>query len=401
MSAQYVWEMLGFYPENPGSDTLVFASPGFPQAVVTLANGKKITITAPGASPTKFYVNSLKVNGKAYNKLSIPFSSLSNGGTLAFSLGTSPSTWGTAAADAPPSYGPVFADTAAVSPASAVLQPGASGSATLSVNSTSSAAQTVTWTADATAGVSVTPTSGTLTLAANGTASVPVSVTAGTADGNYSVTFHLTSAAGSIIPVPLSVIVATPGDLAPFYDVTGISDDSNGAAANYDGDGFSYSEEALTKAGFAPGATVTVGGLNYSWPNVAAGTPDSILASGQTLALNAPAGASTIGFLGSATNAGSDGTTGTVTVTYTDGTASTANLTFSDWTLGGGGGSPVGGNVIAATTPYRNGGTGPQNINTYVFAQTISVDSSKTVASVTLPASVNQGAIGIFSIAAG
>jgi len=401
MSAQYVWEMLGFYPENPGSDTLVFASPGFPQATITLANGKKISITAPGASPSKFYVSSLKVNGKAYNKLSLPFSSLSNGGTLAFTLSTSPSTWGTAASAAPPSYGPVFADTASVSPASAVLQPGATTSATLTVNSTSAAAQTVTWTATATSGVSVTPSSGTLSVAANGTAGVPVSVTAGPTDGNYSVTFKLSSPAGSIIPVPLSVIVATPGDLAPFYDVTGISDDSNGAAANYDGDGFSYSEEALTKDGFAPGATVTVGGIDYAWPNVAAGTPDSILASGQTIALSAPAGASTIGFLGSATNAGGDGTTGTVTVTYTDGTASTANLTFSDWTLGGGGGSPVGGNVIAATTPYRNGGTGPQNINTYVFAQTISVDSTKTVASVTLPATVNQGAIGIFSIGVG
>jgi putative alpha-1,2-mannosidase len=43
MSAQYVWEMLGVYPENPGSDTLVFASPGFPKAVITTATGKKIT----------------------------------------------------------------------------------------------------------------------------------------------------------------------------------------------------------------------------------------------------------------------------------------------------------------------------------------------------------------------
>lgn len=401
MSAQYVWEMLGFYPENPGSDNLVFASPGFPKAVITLSNGKKVTITAPGASPTDFYVDSLKINGKAYDKLYVPFSSLTNGATLAFTLGTTPSTWGTAAADAPPSYGPVFADTAAVSPSSTVLQPGATASATLSVKSMTSASQTVTWTANTTSGVTVSPSSGTLTVPANGTASVPVTVTAGSTDGDDSVTFQLSSPAGSVIPVPLTVIVAASGDLAPFYDVTGISDDSNGAAANYDGDGFSYSEQALTKVGFAPGATVTVGGLNYSWPNVAAGTPDSILASGQTIALNAPAGASMVGFLGSATNAGGSGSQGTVTVTYTDGTTSTASLTFSDWTLGGGGGSPVGGNVIAATTPYRNGGTGPQNINTYIFAQTISVDSTKTVASVTLPATTNQGAIGIFSIAAG
>jgi predicted alpha-1,2-mannosidase len=401
MSAQYVWEMLGFYPENAGSDNLVFASPGFPRAVITMANNKKITITAPGASATKFYVDGLKVNGAAYDKLYIPYSSLSGGASLAFTLDTQPGTWGTAAADAPPSYGPVFADTASVSPSSSVLKPGASTSATLTMKSTSSSAQTVNWTANATSGVTVSPSSGTLSVAANGSASVPVTVTAGSADGDYSVTFNLSSSAGSIIPVPLSVIVDTPGDLAPFYSVAGISDDSNGAAANYDGDGFSYSEQALTAAGFAPGATITSGGLTYTWPNVAAGKVDSLQAAGQTFALNAPAGATQIGFLGSATNAGSAGSQGTVTVTYTDGTTSTASLGFSDWTLAAGGASPGFGNVIVATTPYRNGGSGPQQINTYVFAQTISVDSTKTVASVTLPATVNNGAIGIFSIAVG
>ncbi len=401
MSAQYVWEMLGFYPENPGSDNLVFASPGFPKAVVTLANGKKVTITAPGASPTDFYVQSLKLNGQAYDKLYVPFSSLSKGATLAFTLGTQPSTWGTAAADAPPSYGPVFADTASVSPSSTVLKPGASTSATLTVHSTASTAQTVTWTAQTTSGVSVIPSSGTLSVPANGTASAPVTVTAGSTDGDYSVTFNLSSPAGSVIPVPLSVIIDTPGDLAPFFTVAGISDDSDGAAANYDGDGFSYSEQALTAVGFGPGATVTSGGLTYTWPNVAAAKPDSLQASGQTIALNAPAGATQVGFLGSATNTGSSGSQGTVTVTYTDGTTSTATLGFSDWTLGAGSFSPSFGNVIVATTPYRNSGSGPQSINTYVFAQTIPVDSSKTVASVTLPTTVSQGAIGIFAIAAG
>jgi predicted alpha-1,2-mannosidase len=401
MSAQYVWEMLGFYPENAGSDNLVFASPGFPKAVITLPNNKKITITAPGASATKFYVDSLKVNGAAYDKLYIPYSSLSNGGTLAFTLDTQPGTWGTAAADAPPSYGPVYADTASISPSSSVLKPGATTSATLSMQSTAATAQTVTWTAKATSGVTVSPSSGTLSVAANGTASVPVTITAGSTDGDYSVTFSLSSSAGSIIPVPLSVIVDSPGDLAPFYSVAGISDDSNGAAANYDGDGFSYSEQALTKAGFGPGATITSGGLTYTWPNAASGKLDSLQAAGQTFALNAPAGATQIGFLGSATNAGGAGSQGTVTVTYTDGTTSTATLGFSDWTLAAGGATPGFGNVIVATTPYRNSGSGPQSINTYVFSQTIPVDRTKTVASVTMPATVANGAIGIFSIAVG
>ena len=39
ISSQFIWEMLGMYPENPGSGNLVFASPGFPLAVVHPGSG--------------------------------------------------------------------------------------------------------------------------------------------------------------------------------------------------------------------------------------------------------------------------------------------------------------------------------------------------------------------------
>jgi putative alpha-1,2-mannosidase len=55
-SSAFVWEMLGMYPENSGSDNLVFNGPGFPYTAISLPNGKTITINAPGASPTTFYV---------------------------------------------------------------------------------------------------------------------------------------------------------------------------------------------------------------------------------------------------------------------------------------------------------------------------------------------------------
>jgi predicted alpha-1,2-mannosidase len=401
MSAQYVWEMLGMYPENPGSGNLVFASPGFPKAVLTLPTGKTVTITAPGASPTEFYVKSLKINGTADSKLYVPYSTLAKGATLSWTLGTQPTSWGSAPQDAPPSYGPVFADTGSLSSSSVVLQPGASSSVTLSVQSTSSTAQTVKWTANVPAGVTVSPTSGSFSVPANGTAGTPVSVTAGSADGAYPVTFNLTSTVGSILPVPLSVVVDTPGDLTPFDNVNAISDDSNPSAADYDGDGFSYSAQALSTAGLTPGGSVTSGGLTYTWPTAAAGSQDAVIAAGQTIPVSEPAGASSIGFLGSSTNAGSTGAQGTVTINYTDGTTSTGTLSFSDWTLGGGGGSPLSGNTVVADTPYRNGAGGQQTVPTFVFAQTVPVDSSKTVASVTLPATLSQGSIGIFAISAG
>src|ERR1044072_2737779 len=96
--------MLGMYPENSGIGNLVFNSPGFPNATINLPNGNTISITAPGASPTQYYVSSLKLNGSPYNKLYVPWSTLSAGATLNWTLTTSPTTWGNAPSAAPPSF---------------------------------------------------------------------------------------------------------------------------------------------------------------------------------------------------------------------------------------------------------------------------------------------------------
>jgi predicted alpha-1,2-mannosidase len=108
-SSQFIWEMLGVYPENPGNDNLVLGSPGFPHAVITLPNGKKITISAPHASASEFYASALSVslNGGAASDVSqlyVPFSSLTSGATLDWTMATVPSSvWN--ALGAPPSYG--------------------------------------------------------------------------------------------------------------------------------------------------------------------------------------------------------------------------------------------------------------------------------------------------------
>ncbi|HWF80061.1 MAG TPA: GH92 family glycosyl hydrolase [Streptosporangiaceae bacterium] len=103
-SSQFIWEMLGMYPENPGSGNLVFASPGFPHVIITLPYGSTITINAPGASVDKFYVKALTITGTKYSKLYVPFNQLSGGATLNWTLANRPTSWGTATADAPPSY---------------------------------------------------------------------------------------------------------------------------------------------------------------------------------------------------------------------------------------------------------------------------------------------------------
>ncbi len=287
---------------------------------------------------------------------------------------------------------PVFAATGSTSPSSVIVQPGESGNATLTLQSVTGRPQAVQWTASAPSGITVTPSSGTLNLSPGGTANAPVAITGGTTDGNYQVTFKFTSRSGPIQPITTSVIVARPGDLAPFFNNAGISDDTNQAAGNLDGLGFSYSEQALTAAGLAPGASITSGGVQYNWPSAAAGQPDNIAAAAQVITVPPVAGAAELGVIGSATNGPSSGT---LTITYTDGTSQTASLGFSDWTSG----SPSFGNGTAASTPYRNSAGGSsQQIGTKVFTTNIPIEPGKTVASVTLPSRANQGLLHVFAL---
>jgi hypothetical protein len=218
--------------------------------------------------------------------------------------------------------------------------------------------------------------------------------------GYYSITFSLQSSDGSQLPsLTLSALIAQPGSLLALFNNTGISDDSNPEAANFDGGGFSYSAQQLAQDGYTPGATVTVNGISYIWPPVPVAIDDNVTVSGQTIDLpHVQAGASQLTFLGSATSGPSEGT---ITITYTDGTKQTAQLGLSDWTLNADSQSPSYNNVIAARTPYRNSASGmPDQTVTYVFATApIQLDTSKQVASITLPSSVNQGTLHVFAAA--
>ena len=104
------------------------------------------------------------------------------------------------------------------------------------------------------------------------------------------------AAAGLTVDIPYASLPAA-------YDTSAISDDSDIAAANFDGDGNSYSEQALTAAGLAPGATVTVDGTTLQWPDVPAGTPDSVLADGQTISFAGSSAATQLTVLGASSGA--------------------------------------------------------------------------------------------------
>jgi Glycosyl hydrolase family 76 len=287
---------------------------------------------------------------------------------------------------------PVFAATGSTSPSSVMVQPGESGNATLALQSVTGRPQKVKWTAHAPSGFAVTPSSGLLNLSAGASASTPVTITGGTTDGNFPVTFTFSSPSGPIQPTSTSVIVARPGDLAPFFDNAGISDDTDQAAGDLDGLGFSYSAQALTAAGLTPGASVTSDGVQYDWPDAPAGHPDNLTAAGQVIGVPPIAGATELGVMGSATNGPSSGA---LTITYTDGTSQSVTLGLTDWTAG----SASFGNATVASMPYRNSaGGGSQQLGTKVFTTNIPLQPGKTVASVTLPSSANQGLLHIFAI---
>jgi len=184
-----------------------------------------------------------------------------------------------------------------------------------------------------------------------------------------------------------------PNLAASFNDV-GISADTNTAPGNFDGNGSSFSQTALTNANAAPGASVTSSGVTFTFPNVGAGTNDNTVAEGQTITLS---GSGTLGFLVSASYGPA---TGTGTLTYTDGSNQSYSLTSPDWFST----TPPTGGALAISSAYQNrpGNTTYSGSGNF-FSETVALASGKTLASVTLPPggtlAVGFPAIHVFALA--
>nr|WP_036141967.1 GH92 family glycosyl hydrolase [Luteibacter sp. 9135] len=97
MSAWWLFGAAGFYPLRMGTPEYVVGAPHFPHMTIRLENGAAIDIRAPGVSDTNRYVQSLTVNGQPWNSVTLPHELLARGATLDFTMGPSPSTWGTSA----------------------------------------------------------------------------------------------------------------------------------------------------------------------------------------------------------------------------------------------------------------------------------------------------------------
>ncbi len=86
----YIFSAMGFYPVTPGSGLYAIGSPFFEAITISLPNGEKFKIRAKNCSKRNKYIQSAKLNGKAFDCAWISHSEIMNGGILEFEMGDRP-----------------------------------------------------------------------------------------------------------------------------------------------------------------------------------------------------------------------------------------------------------------------------------------------------------------------
>lgn len=89
-SAWYVFSAMGFYPVAPATDQYVLGAPLFKNMTINLENGKEIVIKAPENSDENRYIESMKVDGKTYNKNWLSHEELMKGATIDYEMSDTP-----------------------------------------------------------------------------------------------------------------------------------------------------------------------------------------------------------------------------------------------------------------------------------------------------------------------
>ena len=106
MSSWYIFSSMGFYPVNPANGVYALGSPVLKSAAMMLSNGKTFSISVKNPGKENIYIQSVKLNGKSYDKTFITQDEIVSGGHLEFIMGTTPNkSWGVKAADRPPLWG--------------------------------------------------------------------------------------------------------------------------------------------------------------------------------------------------------------------------------------------------------------------------------------------------------
>ncbi|WP_217180898.1 NPCBM/NEW2 domain-containing protein [Streptomyces sp. AC495_CC817] len=161
---------------------------------------------------------------------------------------------------------------------------------------------------------------------------------------------------------------------------TAVASAANPRNGQFTADLRAFSAEALAEAGLEVGERVTAFGTEIDWHPNAVGTPDSVKAAGQEVALEGDAEALVlVGF-----SAGGS-SSGTATVHYRDGSSEEVEFRLPTWSSTDAGALATADAHLRRTKPYLGGTLSVVESPASVFAQRIPL-SGRPVASVTLPA---------------
>ena len=106
MSSWYIFSSMGFYPVNPANGIYAIGSPILKSAEISLSNGKVFHMSIKNAGKANIYIQSVRLNGKLYNKTYITQNDIMSGSSIEFIMGKSPNKiWGVKAEDRPPLWG--------------------------------------------------------------------------------------------------------------------------------------------------------------------------------------------------------------------------------------------------------------------------------------------------------
>jgi predicted alpha-1,2-mannosidase len=411
MSAWYVFSSLGLYPTMSGGNFLALSSPQFESATVQIGRygrrqGGTLTVTAPGASDTNRYVQSVSLNGSNVRRTWLDWNAVAHGGTLAHRLGTAPSSWGTARGSEPPSVNNADSDRrrhvdASLRPASVVVPTGdAAQTVLLRLDVLGQAPEDLSVPVTAKAPTGWTVSGATMlhirsgSLPVQKTLALSVTVPAGTATGSYPV--EVTVAARNANTVVRTVTVevrtavncaATAGgqcavDLSRELNHDGTATVAQSDQGTFDGVGWSFDADLLPAAG-----PVTWDGVTYAAPDPTGTALNFVDAHGQSLLLPA----TSHGALRLVAAAHHGSVTAAVTVQYTDGTSADLTINVGDWA----GGTPAGTTVVLDMPHRIRAGQGVDGPSVRLFGQSLALDSTKTLRSLSLP---DDPRIGIYAI---
>lgn len=93
MSSWYLFSAMGFYPFNPASGNYQIGTPRFEKVELTTPTGNVFTIKANNLSDDNYYIQSVRLNGKKYDKTYITHQDILKGGTLEFEMTSKPGKW--------------------------------------------------------------------------------------------------------------------------------------------------------------------------------------------------------------------------------------------------------------------------------------------------------------------